>query len=112
VPCCYVYRSHVGLYREGQRAGFFMSLVGAIILLASIAYSKAIGHHLNSTQASFRLERSLVATERPPIHASTALPSDIPYLRLVGSPSRRSLEFRRLSVTTMRRCPTPEEYGS
>jgi uncharacterized membrane protein YeaQ/YmgE (transglycosylase-associated protein family) len=26
--------SHVGLYQEGQRAGFFMSLVGAIILLA------------------------------------------------------------------------------
>jgi len=26
--------SHVGLYQEGQRAGFIMSLVGAIILLA------------------------------------------------------------------------------
>ena len=26
--------SHVGLYQEGQRAGFFMSLLGAIILLA------------------------------------------------------------------------------
>jgi uncharacterized membrane protein YeaQ/YmgE (transglycosylase-associated protein family) len=26
--------SHVGLYREGQRAGFFMSLLGAIVLLA------------------------------------------------------------------------------
>jgi uncharacterized membrane protein YeaQ/YmgE (transglycosylase-associated protein family) len=24
----------VGLYQEGQRAGFFMSLLGAIILLA------------------------------------------------------------------------------
>ena len=26
--------SHVGLYREVQRAGFFMSLLGAIVLLA------------------------------------------------------------------------------
>jgi uncharacterized membrane protein YeaQ/YmgE (transglycosylase-associated protein family) len=26
--------SHVGLYKEGQSAGFIMSLVGAIILLA------------------------------------------------------------------------------
>jgi len=26
--------AHVGLYQEGQRAGFFMSLVGAIVLLA------------------------------------------------------------------------------
>ena len=26
--------SHVGLYREGQRAGFFMSLLGAVLLLA------------------------------------------------------------------------------
>jgi uncharacterized membrane protein YeaQ/YmgE (transglycosylase-associated protein family) len=26
--------SHVGLYREGQRAGFIMSLLGAIVLLA------------------------------------------------------------------------------
>ena len=26
--------SHVGLYREGQSAGFIMSLIGAIILLA------------------------------------------------------------------------------
>jgi uncharacterized membrane protein YeaQ/YmgE (transglycosylase-associated protein family) len=26
--------SHVGLYQEGQRAGFLMSLLGAIILLA------------------------------------------------------------------------------
>ena len=26
--------AHVGLYQEGQRAGFIMSLVGAIILLA------------------------------------------------------------------------------
>jgi len=26
--------SHVGLYQEGQSAGFLMSLVGAIILLA------------------------------------------------------------------------------
>jgi uncharacterized membrane protein YeaQ/YmgE (transglycosylase-associated protein family) len=26
--------SHVGLYREGQRAGFIMSVLGAIILLA------------------------------------------------------------------------------
>ncbi len=26
--------SHVGLYREGQRAGFIMSLLGAILLLA------------------------------------------------------------------------------
>ena len=26
--------SHVGLYQEGQRAGFIMSLLGAIILLA------------------------------------------------------------------------------
>jgi uncharacterized membrane protein YeaQ/YmgE (transglycosylase-associated protein family) len=25
--------SHLGLYQEGQRAGFFMSLLGAIILL-------------------------------------------------------------------------------
>lgn len=26
--------SHVGLYHEGQRAGFIMSVVGAIVLLA------------------------------------------------------------------------------
>ena len=26
--------SHVGLYREGQTAGFIMSLVGALVLLA------------------------------------------------------------------------------
>jgi uncharacterized membrane protein YeaQ/YmgE (transglycosylase-associated protein family) len=26
--------SHVGLYQEGQRAGFIMSLLGAIVLLA------------------------------------------------------------------------------
>jgi uncharacterized membrane protein YeaQ/YmgE (transglycosylase-associated protein family) len=26
--------SHIGLYKEGQSAGFIMSLVGAIILLA------------------------------------------------------------------------------
>src|ERR1700689_1892543 len=26
--------SHVGLYPEGQRAGFFMSLLGAIVLIA------------------------------------------------------------------------------
>src|ERR1700733_15092516 len=26
--------SHVGLYQEGQRSGFIMSLIGAIILLA------------------------------------------------------------------------------
>ena len=26
--------SHVGLYKEGQSAGFIMSLIGAIILLA------------------------------------------------------------------------------
>jgi uncharacterized membrane protein YeaQ/YmgE (transglycosylase-associated protein family) len=26
--------SHAGLYREGQRAGFLMSLLGAIVLLA------------------------------------------------------------------------------
>jgi uncharacterized membrane protein YeaQ/YmgE (transglycosylase-associated protein family) len=26
--------SHIGWYREGQRAGFLMSLLGAIILLA------------------------------------------------------------------------------
>src|SRR6201992_2288915 len=26
--------SHVGLYREGQSAGFIMSLVGAVVLLA------------------------------------------------------------------------------
>ena len=26
--------SHVGLYREGQRAGFIMSLLGAILLFA------------------------------------------------------------------------------
>jgi uncharacterized membrane protein YeaQ/YmgE (transglycosylase-associated protein family) len=26
--------SHVGLYQEGQRAGFLMSLLGAIVLLA------------------------------------------------------------------------------
>ena len=26
--------SHVGLYREGQSAGFIMSLIGAIVLLA------------------------------------------------------------------------------
>ncbi len=26
--------SHVGLYREGQRAGFIMSVLGAIVLLA------------------------------------------------------------------------------
>jgi uncharacterized membrane protein YeaQ/YmgE (transglycosylase-associated protein family) len=26
--------SHVGLYREGQSAGFIMSLVGAIVILA------------------------------------------------------------------------------
>ena len=26
--------SHVGLYRDGQSAGFFMSLLGAIVLLA------------------------------------------------------------------------------
>ena len=26
--------SHVGLYKEGQRAGFIMSLLGAIVLLA------------------------------------------------------------------------------
>ena len=25
--------SHVGLYREGQRAGFLMSFVGAVVLL-------------------------------------------------------------------------------
>ncbi len=28
--------SHVGLYQEGQRAGFIMSLLGAIILLGSL----------------------------------------------------------------------------
>ncbi len=27
--------SHVGLYQEGQRAGFLMSLLGAIVLLAN-----------------------------------------------------------------------------
>ena len=26
--------SHVGLYQEGQRAGFIMSLVGAVVILA------------------------------------------------------------------------------
>ncbi|MGC2402606.1 MAG: GlsB/YeaQ/YmgE family stress response membrane protein [Acidobacteriaceae bacterium] len=26
--------SHVGLYQEGQRAGFLMSLLGAIVILA------------------------------------------------------------------------------
>lgn len=32
--------SHVGLYREGQRAGFLMSLLGAIVLLAIYRFIK------------------------------------------------------------------------
>jgi uncharacterized membrane protein YeaQ/YmgE (transglycosylase-associated protein family) len=32
--------SHVGLYQEGQRAGFIMSLLGAIVLLAIYRWFK------------------------------------------------------------------------
>jgi uncharacterized membrane protein YeaQ/YmgE (transglycosylase-associated protein family) len=34
--------SHVGLYQEGQRAGFIMSVVGAIILLALYRVIKGV----------------------------------------------------------------------
>ncbi len=52
--------SHVGLYQEGQRAGFFMSLVGAIMLLAIYRLIKGNdGHHLADPVAAVPTSQGL-----------------------------------------------------
>ena len=53
--------SHVGLYREGQRAGFFMSLLGAIVLLAIYRLIKGGRDSLTAGSQSALLEPSKLA---------------------------------------------------
>ena len=50
--------SHVGLYQEGQRAGFIMSLLGAIVLLAIYRLIKGRAATTNNRNLASFLSRA------------------------------------------------------